>query len=469
MSLPHRPKPKVLIIGAGLGGLMMGILLDKIGVPYHIYERALEVRPLGALMSFSGNILRLLEQLSFLEEVRNISIKSSNSLIFSENLDVLADLSIEDYEQMSGYETLFFARPDMYNLIRSKVSPSNITMGKKVVSIINSTENVKIICSDGSSYEGDILVGADGAYSTIRREMHAQMEKEGVLSKEDAQDFTVPYVCMVGTTTPQDSEKYPELKDSVSYMHHIIGNSTRYSWTTITISKNRICWSVMAQVKSESEAAQLRKSNTEWGPEAAESMIKEVREFPIKLGGVLGDIIDATPMDAVSKVMLEEKLFEQWFHGRAVLIGDACHKMLPTSGQGAINAMQDALILTNCLYDLQDLTLPSLTAAFQDYQSQRYEHAKRCIASSKLNAKISSGQTLLERVTRYLVFNFVPRWVQLKTFTQHVVYRPQASFLEEVEDRGSVKALPQKPSWRYQAELAAAVAEATPSSAAVVS
>ncbi|KAG0278875.1 hypothetical protein BGZ95_002924 [Linnemannia exigua] len=137
----------------------------------------------------------------------------------------------------------------------------------------------------------------------------------------------------------------------------------------------------MAQVKTESEANQLRLNNTEWGPEAAESMIKDVHEFPIKLGGVLGDIIDATPVDAVSKVMLEEKLFEQWSHGRAVLIGD---------GQGAINAMQDALILTNCLYDLQDLSLTSITAAFQDYQSQRYEHAKRCIASSKLNAKISS-------------------------------------------------------------------------------
>ncbi|KAG0371495.1 hypothetical protein BGX24_001586 [Mortierella sp. AD032] len=456
MSLPPRPIPKVLIVGAGLGGLMMGILLDKIGVPYHIYERALEVKPLGALMSFSGNVLRLLEQLELLEEVRNISIPSSNSLIFSENLDILADLSVEDYINMSGYETLFFARPDMYHLIRSKVPSDRITMGKKIVSILDSSENVKIICSDGTSYEGDILVGADGAYSTIRREMHAQMEKEGVLSATDAQDFTVPYVCMVGTTTPRDPEQYKELKDSVSHMHHVIGNSTRYSWTTITIPKNRICWSVMAQVKTESEANQLRLNNNEWGPEAAESMIKEVHEFPIKLGGVLGDIIDATPADVVSKVMLEEKLFDQWSHGRAVLIGDACHKMLPTSGQGAINAMQDALILTNCLYDLQDLSSTSITAAFQDYQSQRYEHAKRCIASSKLNAMISSGQTLFERVTRYVVFNFVPRWIQLKTFTQHVVYRPQANFLKEVEDRGSVAALPQKPSWRYQAELAAA-------------
>ncbi|KAF9156204.1 hypothetical protein BG015_006789 [Linnemannia schmuckeri] len=459
MPLPPRPRPKVLIVGAGLGGLMLGILLDKIGVPYHIYERALEVKPLGALMSFSGNVLRLFEQLGMLEEVLSISIPSANSQIYSEDMDLLADLGIPGYESLSGYMTIFFARPDMYRLIRSKVPPQNITMDKKVVSVIDTPQSIKILCSDDTSYEGDILVGADGAYSTIRREMHARLEKKGLLSEADKQDFTVPYVCMVGTTTARDPEKYPELKDSVAHLYHIIGNSTRYSWTTITIPKNRICWSVMAQVKSESEASQLRLSSTEWGPEAAESMIKEVHDFPIKLGGgggILGDIIDATPPDVVSKVMLEEKLFEQWSHGRIVLIGD---------GQGAINAMQDALILTNCIYDLPDLSLPTLTSTFKDYHFQRYEHAKCCIASSKLNAKISSGQTWAEKVIRYLVFNFLPKWIQVRTFTQHVVYRPQASFLPVVEDRGSVASLPQKPSWRYQAELDATAAAAAAAAA----
>lgn len=56
MTLPPRPRPKVLIVGAGLGGLMLGILLDKIGVPYHIFERALEVKPLGTI-SFSFGLV----------------------------------------------------------------------------------------------------------------------------------------------------------------------------------------------------------------------------------------------------------------------------------------------------------------------------------------------------------------------------------------------------------------------------
>lgn len=59
--------------------------------------------------------------------------------------------------------------------------------------------------------------------------MHARMEQEGLLSEADKQDFTVPYVCMVGTTTARDPDRYPELKDDVAHLYHVIGNSTRYS------------------------------------------------------------------------------------------------------------------------------------------------------------------------------------------------------------------------------------------------
>jgi 2-polyprenyl-6-methoxyphenol hydroxylase-like FAD-dependent oxidoreductase len=61
-----------------------------------------------------------------------------------------------------------------------------------------------------------------------------------------------------------------------------------------------------------------------------------------------------------------------------------------------MNAMQDAVILANCIYDLEDLRPESLTAAFRDYKEQRYSHAKRQIFNSRMNAKISSGQVRLK-------------------------------------------------------------------------
>lgn len=63
--------------------------------------------------------------------------------------------------------------------------------------------------------------------------------------------------------------------------------------------------------------------NSEWGPEAAEAMCKEVRDFPVPRANMtIGDLIDATPKELISKVMLEEKIFDTWHGGRTVLLGD---------------------------------------------------------------------------------------------------------------------------------------------------
>lgn len=67
--------------------------------------------------------------------------------------------------------------------------------------------------------------------------------------------------------------------------------------------------------------------NSNWGPKAVKAMCDEVRDFTVpggKDGKVLtmGDLIDRTPKDAISKVMLEEKVFDTWSGGRAVLLGD---------------------------------------------------------------------------------------------------------------------------------------------------
>ncbi|KAF9091890.1 hypothetical protein BGX29_002362 [Mortierella sp. GBA35] len=461
MTLAPRPRPKVIIVGAGIAGLMMGILLDKMDIPYQILERAPKVKPLGALMSFNGNILALFDQLGLLDEAMKISFKINSTCLFDEKLNKLAEVNTSDHRDRTGYDFIVFSRPELYEIIRSRVPEEKVLMNKKVSSIKKTDTGVEVTCSDNTTYDGHILIGADGAYSTVRQKLYAEMEAEGVLPHADTQDMAMPYICMVGTTTPQDPAKYPELKGPVTNIHHVIGSGTSYSWTVITIPGNRFCWSVMQQITDPEEAKAQRFRNSEWGPEATESMINAVRGYPITFGGgegVLGDILDATPKDVVSKVMLEEKLFETWHHGNTVLIGDAVHKMLPTSGQGAINAMQDAVILANCIYDLEDLKPESLTAAFESYKQQRHNEARKQVNNSAVNAKISSGQTFFDRVIRHVVLNYIPRSLQDRQFTKDAAYRPQCTFLERIPDKGAVASLPQLPSKRYQAEKAAAAA-----------
>lgn len=446
------PNPRVIVVGAGIGGLMMGLLLGKAGITYQIFERSANVKALGALMSINANILPVFEQLGLLAEVQNISLRNHGSSLFNSEMKEIGKVGIPNYRELTGYDFLVFSRPELYDILLRQIPKDRISFNKRILSMRRSAGGTRIYCSDNSIYEGDIVIGADGAYSAVRHNMHKMMKAdEGVAPVQDVKDMAMPYMCMVGTTGPMDPVKYPQLSDPLNHLHHVIGTDI-HSWTVITIPKNRFCWSVMVQVKDQAEAKEQRFRNSEWGPEANNPLIDEVKDFPITFGGTLGDVIKATPKDRISKVMLEEKLFETWHYRNVVLIGDACHKMLPTSGQGAMNAMQDAVVLANCLYDLKDLSPESLTAAFEDYKSQRYKEAKKQVANSKLNARVSSGQTFVEKIVRHLILNFVPTSVKARQFSKAAAYRPQVAFLPSVTDRGLIKALPNRPSKRAMYE-----------------
>ncbi|KAF9948834.1 hypothetical protein BGZ72_009266 [Mortierella alpina] len=455
MTLPPRPRPRVVIVGAGLGGLMMGILLEKMDIPYQILERATKIKPLGSLMGFNANILGVFEQLGFLEEILNISNSSKGIVIYNEKLEKTAEVSMNYYAELAGYDNIIFSRSDLYDIMLRQVPTEKIALGKRVLSVKETDQGVIVGCSDSSTYEADIVIGADGAYSAVRQCIYKEAAEAGSLPLSDTEDLAVPFVCMVGTTDPQSVDKYPQLKEPEEFVHHVIGSTTPYTWSTRSVPGHRFCWTVTAQVTDQTKVVDQRFRSSEWGPDSSEGMVKMVRGLPLPIAKnlTLGDMIDATPADGICKVMLEEKLFETWSFKRSVLIGDACHKMLPSGGQGAINAMQDAVILANCLYDLNDLKLDSITAAFLDYKEQRYAQTKKLTSISKMNALITTGQTLFDRILRFGALNLVPKWLQIAHLRTGVEYRPQIMFLPNIKDRGTVPSLPRKPSKRYEAEL----------------
>ncbi|KAF9994983.1 hypothetical protein BGZ79_000229 [Entomortierella chlamydospora] len=443
--------PHVMIVGAGLAGLLLAILLDRINVPYEIYERSDKVRPLGGIMSLNANILPALEQLDILEDLKKVSYPSRNLNIYTGSLEKIASVGdvAEAYEAI-GYDTLLFSRPRFYDLLFSRVPTERIHFRKKVMSIAHNKEGAMIRCSDGTTYHGDILVGADGANSGVRQSLYKLMQSNGQLPDSDAKGLSKCNVCLVGTTDPLDPEKYPGLGGPSALLYQMIGEGTSYTWSSMTVPNNQICWNAVMQLGSD-ESEDERFRNSEWGPESNEAMIKEVRDFRVPTG-TLGDLIDATPKDGISRVFLEDKLFETWNNGRVVLIGDACHKLLPSSGQGAVNAMQDAVILANCIYELKSVAENDVAEALRDFKEQRYPHVKDQYKASQLTAKLLYGQTFFERLVRSVVLNYLPKSVQLKSMSKDLAYRPQASFLPQAPKRGTCYVVPQKPSKRYQEE-----------------
>ncbi|GJJ68649.1 hypothetical protein EMPS_00995 [Entomortierella parvispora] len=444
--------PHVMIVGAGLAGLLLAILLDKAGITYEIYERASSVKPLGSIMSLNANIQAAIDQIGLLEELKAISFPAGEANIMYDNMDIIASFNSSAMHADEGYEPLNFSRPKFYELLLSKVSNEKIHYSKKVMSMMQNKEGVMIRCADGTTYHGDILVGADGAHSGVRQGLYKTLQKQNLLPPSDATELTKGFLAMVGTTDPLDPEQYPFVKKQASAFSQVIGRGTSFNWAEFNMPENRVCWVVISQIASVPEFEKIKFRNSEWGPESNPEFIDQVKDFKVPGGGTLGNLIKATPEANISRVLLEEKLFETWSHGRTVLIGDAAHKLLPSAGQGAVCALQDAVIFANCLYDLESLDRDAIHAAGLDYKEQRYHHVAEMYGKSKMNATILYGQTLKERIIRHMVLNWIPESVKVKGILKGSAYRPIATFLPPPLKRGTIDLLPQKPCVRYERE-----------------
>ncbi|KAF9314432.1 hypothetical protein BG006_003939, partial [Podila minutissima] len=332
-----------------------------------------------------------MEQLGLYEDLLKIALPISSTILYKESMKKIIEFFPEESKKILGYDVRVFPRPELYDLLLSKVPKEKILFGKKVMSILQNKEGAMIRCSDNTSYHGDIIVGADGAYSGVRQSLYKQLSDENKLPVSDAEQMAVNFSMLVGTTDSLEPEKYPLNPDSSSTFSFMIGDKGNpYTWSTFSVHGNKICWGVQVQL-SPRAAEDESFRNSEWGPEANEAIIKDVYNFNTP-HGKLGEFIDQTPKDRISRVFLEDKLFSTWHHRRTVLIGDACHKLLPSAGQGAVTAMQDAVVLANCIYEMASANIENVEAALADFRLQRYEHVKIQYEKSKANAKIIYGQ-----------------------------------------------------------------------------
>ncbi|KAF9160882.1 hypothetical protein BGX20_002359, partial [Mortierella sp. AD010] len=389
MSATTREKPMVIIIGAGLSGLLLGVLLDQIDIPYHIYERAKEIRPLGSALTLGASILPVFEQLGLLEELYSISLPLITAELYDANIQKIGGVDGTNHKAAVGYNNILFARPKLYELLFKRIPTAKITLGKKIARTEEKDGKVHIFCSDDTTFQGDILVGADGTYSAVRQSLYELLREQNILPKVDQESLAVGYLSVVGVAEPKDPVKYPQLKDNFSHFSKVLGKDNR-SWGAYSVAENKICWSVTYQLST--AEANVRFRRAEWNAEANETILREFRDLPSPWGGTMGDLFDISRKENISKVFLQEKLFKTWYHGRTVLAGDACHPMLPGAGAGAVNAMQDSVVLANYLFNMPDSSPESITAAFEGYYKQRHHRAGNDIERSKAMTKLTNGQ-----------------------------------------------------------------------------
>ncbi|KAF9211650.1 hypothetical protein BGZ59_007778 [Podila verticillata] len=367
---------KVIIVGGGLAGLVMGIMLEQAGIDYHILEQASRLRPLGTSISLHPVIMDVMDQLGLLQDMYRLSKPMRGITVMSASGRKMGRIDARSNKR----------RPDLHEFLLAKIPPQKLTTGKRVIDISESATEVVVTCMDETTYVGHLVIGADGAYSAIRQLMYEKLKANGELPESDKRPLYFDKQCVVGMTCSLDPKKYPVLQDESCEVKVILGKDQHTSMWILPLTGNRMAWCVGGpdpHLQEEGGGGRGR----DWYPETVVEICEDVRNFKCPFGGSVMDLMEATPKGLVSKVLLEEKMYRTWYHGRVVLIGD-----------GASQAILDAACLSNLLYDLPVASVENLTKIFQTYMDTRAETARIASDSSREFADLIYDQVTSSQI-----------------------------------------------------------------------
>ncbi|KAG0029309.1 hypothetical protein BGZ82_008031 [Podila clonocystis] len=336
-------------------------------------------------------------------------------------------------KRRSGYLPRIITHPDLHEILLSRIPIHKVVWGKRVVNVDQAPDSVRVHFTDGSSFLGQVLVGADGTHSGVRTAIYKTLADKSELPRVDKEPVMFNGVCLVGETKPLKATQFPRINDPRSNVQ---------AWAITSTWRNTLCWVLIEFFdKSKLQEAQYIKR---WKSTPAGDMCEAVKDFPIPGGAnlTLGDLMAETSRNLLSKVMNEEKFFQTWHSGRTVLLGDAAHKMSLAGGLGAVNAFQDAVVLANYLYSLPSTDAwkqSDVSHAFRGYKAERYSSAKHAYDLGHSIGQLT-GKTWSAEVTRtFAGFTWLWKLALRKMFAN----RPQAAFLPLIENTGTLKPLPQ--------------------------
>lgn len=349
---------KVVIIGAGMGGLATGIALRQAGYEVEIYDRVSELRPAGAGISLWSNGVKVLNRLGLGKEIASIGGQMDRVAYYSNTGEKLTDFSLQTLIEQVGQRPYPVARTDLQEMLLQVFGAENVQLNSKCVAIEQDSDRVTAIFEDGRKATGDVLVAADGTHS---------MTRSYVLGHAVERRY-VGYVNWNGLV-PASEDLAPKNSWDVYVGEHKrasmmpVGGDRFYFFFDVPLPKGIVSQPEIYQ----EDLASFFKG---WAA-PVQNLIQ--RLDPLKTNRV--EIHDVAPLQTLVR-------------DRVALLGDAAHSTAPDLGQGGCQAMEDALVLTACL----QTTNISVADALKRYEAERKDRVADIITRARKRSNMTHGK-----------------------------------------------------------------------------
>jgi len=343
------------IVGAGIGGVTLARTLWKNGIPFQLFDQAPEFGEVGAGIQITPNAVKVLHDLGLKKELKKDYFLPESMV--GKNWDdgkVLFRTQIKNtFDRLFGAPYYQMHRADLHEALVKDLPEECVNFNSICLGVEESKGKSKIIFDDGSEFEADLVVGADGIRSNVR---------ESIWGKDDP-TFT-GHMCWRALVPVEEfplSFVHPGLTIWFGPHGHVVTYYVRNGReVNIVAVKETENWEKESWTVS-SSTDELVGAFEKWHPDVVKLLRLTDNNKVFKWG-----LFDRQPM-------------EQWSSKNTTLLGDAAHPMLPYLSQGAAMATEDGYILAEALSHFNC----DISSSLQAYEKERVERTRNVQLASR--------------------------------------------------------------------------------------
>lgn len=362
--------PDFTIIGGGIAGLTAAIALQQKGLSSSIFEAASEIKAVGAGLALAANAMRGFDHLGLMDEVVALGRLLPSFSIFDQSGKCITKADSQAVSRKYGLDNFLIHRATLHRFLVSKIDPNHVFTNKKAISFQYIQDKIEVSFEDGTSHLTDYLIVADGIHSAIRKQLLPTSHPR-----------YAGYTCWRAVIDNNDLD--------ISESSETWGRKGRFG--IAPLANRQLYWFACINAPQDSPEMKAFDVKDLWENfRGYHQPVPDILEKTLDEQLIWNDIIDLEPL-------------AQYAFGKVLLIGDAGHATTPNLGQGACQAIEDAVVLAD-----EIAACPDIQNAFQAFEKRRLKRTHYITNTSWQLGRIAQMDSPFLSYLRNIAFRALP-------------------------------------------------------------